>query len=148
MHWIKNITNDVEKFIDEFMGEEYGNDQIQDILRVKFMTGYCYYFAHMLKIAFHRGTVCWTAPFGHFVWLDTDNKAYDIEGLYDIKANECFYLIPEKYIKKYIHDFLHTEESKKYKSARKKDLINIVQKYCHDCNIKYESSIEDWFCDT
>ena len=148
MHWIENITNDVEKFIDDFMGGQHGNDHTQEIFRSKFMNGYCYYFAHMLKIAFHRGTVCCAAPFGHFVWLDADNKAYDIEGLYSLKENEAFYLIPEEYLGTYIHDFLHTEESKKYKPARPKDLINIVQKYCHDYNIEYDPSIEDWFYET
>lgn len=147
MHWIQNITNNVEKFIDEFMGGQHGSNRTQEILRSKFINGYCYYFAHMLKIAFNRGTVCWAAPFGHFVWLDTNDKAYDIEGLYDLEGNEGFYLIPEKYLKKYIHDFLHTEESKNHKSASKKDLIKIVQKYCHDYNIEYDSSIEDWFYD-
>lgn len=52
-----------------------------EAIRRLFHSGYCYYFANMLKIAFGRGTVCLAYPFGHVVWLDTDGIAYDIEGV-------------------------------------------------------------------
>ena len=147
MHWINNITNEVEQFIDDFMGGANGNSHSQEILRTKFMNGYCYYFAHILKIAFKRGTICWTAPFGHFVWTDIDRKSYDIEGLYNIKNHDSFYIIPEKYIKNYIYDFLHTTPSEQHKPATKQALIKAVKKYCNDNNIEYDANIEDWFYD-
>ena len=47
-----------------------------------FRNGYCYYFAIMLKEAFNRGEVCMTYDHKHVVWMDVDNVAYDIDGMF------------------------------------------------------------------
>lgn len=94
----------VIKFIDKLLyhnGKDYYD--VESIIHL-FKEGYCYYFAHMLQTAFHRGTVCWAAPNGHFIWCDTDNTPYDIEGLYFGEAKE---FIPEQYLGDMIYDFLH-----------------------------------------
>lgn len=75
-----------------------------ETIRSTFRAGYCYYFAHMLKLAFDRGCVCWTAPFSHFVWVDEDGMPYDIEGVY---SGEADYLIPEEYLEDTIWTFKH-----------------------------------------
>ena len=36
----------------------------------------------MLKEAFGRGEVCWHKGFSHIVWVDDDNTAYDIGGVF------------------------------------------------------------------
>lgn len=41
-----------------------------DVLYDFFHSGYCYYFALMLKEAFGRGQICWCAPYGHICWQD------------------------------------------------------------------------------
>lgn len=89
-----------------------------------FRNGYCYYFAHMLGIAFRRGTVCWAAPFGHFVWKDDNGIAYDIEGIYQGEAD---YLIPEEYMGKSIYDFLHRK--RKSFNATPDDIDKIIKHY-------------------
>ncbi len=143
--WIKNPETDIEKFINNFMGGNFANPDTQEKLRQKFRAGYCWHFAHILKDTFNRGKVCWTAPFGHMVFLDSDNRAYDIEGKYIEKDHECFYLIPESYLGKFINEFTHTKEDFMPVST-KQDLINIVKKYCNDNHIEYHKDIEDYFC--
>lgn len=88
-------------FIDNFYNSFRGN---QEHLRSLFRSGYCWHFAHVLKSTFNRGEVCWTAPFGHFVWLDIDNIPYDIEGIY---FGDAEYFVPEKYLGDTIKDFQH-----------------------------------------
>jgi hypothetical protein len=55
------------------------NDDIE-LIRSLFLDEYGYYFAYMLKIAFKRGDVCCTVD-NHFIWLDDDFIAYDINGV-------------------------------------------------------------------
>ena len=141
--WIANAKTEPEKFINNFMDSGYASEDDMMKLREKFRNGYCYYFATILKTAFNRGEICWTAPFGHFVWVDTDGKAYDIEGSYDMRNTETFYLIPEKYVKKFIGDFLHN--GIKSKPATKADLIKSVKTYCKDSKEVYYEEIEDYF---
>ena len=155
MLWIENPTTEPEHFINTFMGGDLGHPDEQESLREKFRCGYCYYFAHMLQTAFNRGTVCWAAPFGHFVWVDEDAdkyatdydkiKVYDIEGKYNPKDHDTFYLIPEKYLGEHVRDFLHTPESRKFKGSSKTDLINIIKNYCNDSQEEYFDEIEDYF---
>lgn len=50
--------------------------------------GYAFYFAHMLKLAFNRGSVMLAIPSKEIVWVDDDehnNVAFDINGVY------CYY---------------------------------------------------------
>ena len=137
--YLSKIETDVDEFIEKFLT---GTPEQQEFLRSKFRGGYCYYFAHMLQTAFERGLVCWTAPFGHFVWVDTGikfdkfsprlyqhYKAYDIEGRYNFWDNEVRYLIPEQFLGKHIYDFLHSSLEQKIKPATKHDLFDIIETY-------------------
>lgn len=69
-----------------------------------FSSGYCFYFAVMLREAFQRGEVCWCAPYGHICWVDNNGLAYDIYGICDAPAD---YFIPVSYIKDGLADFKH-----------------------------------------
>lgn len=73
-------------------------------IRMAFRTGYCYYFAIMLKTAFPEGEICWAAPYGHIVFV-YQNIPYDIEGLYYGEGDEEF--IPICWLKGGILDFMH-----------------------------------------
>lgn len=78
-----------------------------ETIRYLFHSGYCYYFANMLKLAFNRGEVCWAAPYGHIVWKDDDGICYDIEG---VTISEAEYFIPISYIGEGVKDFLHVRD--------------------------------------
>lgn len=155
MLWIQKPTTEPEYFINDFMGGYLSDYRNQECLREKFRCGYCYYFAHMLKTAFGRGTVCWAAPYGHFVWVDegTDKyetdydkiRTYDIEGKYNPKEHGVLYLIPEEFLNEHIKDFLHTPDSNKLQGATKADLIKIVKNYCNSCQEDYYEEIENYF---
>lgn len=93
----------VMSFINDFVSQKD-----YETIRTTFRAGYCWYFAHMLQQAFDRGTVCLTHPIGHFVWVDDDNTAYDIEGIYYVNKHEINALIPEKYLGVCLNDFKHT----------------------------------------
>lgn len=111
----KRYYSDANETVLEFIAEfsHRGSPYIEveksyEAIRSTFRAGYCYYFAHMLKLAFDRGCVCWTAPFSHIVWVDTDGIPYDIEGVY---AGEADYFIPEDYIQDSIWTFKHIPNS-------------------------------------
>lgn len=95
---------DVLRFIAEFRYHDgLKSEAVVDPL---FLTGYCYYFAVMLKEAFHRGIICCNGR-SHIVWLDGTNQetdiAYDITGVYlDYEV-----LIPVKGMGLAIFDFMH-----------------------------------------
>lgn len=97
--------NRVLQFIYDFVHHE-GEDN-QEVISHLFRAGYCYYFAEILKNAFHRGQICLAYPFGHIVWLDGSDEdkdiAYDIEGVCD----NYEHLIPISYLRKTIQDFKH-----------------------------------------
>ncbi len=143
--WIEDPKTDVDRFINDFMGGALATPGTQEILRKKFRAGYCWHFAHILKDTFGRGEICWTAPFGHMVFLDSDNTAYDIEGRYEKDDHECFYLIPESYLGSFINEFTHVRGSI-VPTSTKQDLTRIVKKYCKDHHEEYDESIEDYFC--
>lgn len=100
-------------------------------IRNLFMTGYCYHFAHILKSTFNRGEVCICFPFGHFVWLDTDDTAYDADGVHtgDQKA-----YIPEKFLGNCIYDFKHIPG--KTHNTNEKEINDIWKEY-------YETTIQN-----
>lgn len=85
--WVTSYTTgryekcdrDVINFIADILFYQPVNDNIYNL----FASGYCYYFAVMLKTAFDRGEICWHRCHGHIVWLDTDGTAYDIGGVVD-----------------------------------------------------------------
>ena len=83
--YYSDANETVLEFIAEFSNRGSPDVRVEDsyeAIRSTFRAGYCYYFAHMLKLAFGRGCVCWAAPFSHIVWVDTDGMPYDIEGVY------------------------------------------------------------------
>lgn len=95
-----------EKVLDfiEKISSYHQDTQKQDAVCELFSSGYCYYFAMILKEAFERGEVCWCAPYGHICWVDDNGHPYDIYGTCD---SECTYYIPVSYIKKGLADFKH-----------------------------------------
>ena len=95
-----------EKVLDfiEKISSYHQDPQKQDAVCELFSSGYCYYFAMILKEAFGRGEVCWCAPYGHICWVDDNGHPYDIYGTCD---SECTYYIPVSYIKKGLADFKH-----------------------------------------
>lgn len=99
-----------------------------DAIGSAFRAGYCYYFAHMLALAFRRGQVCWAAPYGHFVWLDDkDGYPYDAEGLYSGEA-EAF--VPERYLGGALDDFLHVRG--KAHDTSEQEIQAILDRYLED----------------
>lgn len=99
----------------------------EDIIYTFFHSGYCYYFAVMLKEAFQRGQVCWCAPYGHMCWLDDNGVAYDIGGICD---SECEFYIPVSYINEGLSDFLHIPG--KAFNASKEYISQAIEKYKTD----------------
>lgn len=95
-----------EKVLDfiEKISSYHRDPQKQDAVCELFSSGYCYYFAMILKEAFGRGEVCWCAPYGHICWVDDNGHPYDIYGTCD---SECTYYIPVSYIKEGLADFKH-----------------------------------------
>lgn len=128
-HKYDSIANkDVLKFILDFNWKDdsrTANDQ--EIIRSQFMSGYCYYFAVILKTAFNRGEVCWCAPFSHICWVDTDGTPYDIEG---VCSSSCDYYIPVSYISEGIADFMHVPG--RNFGASEEYIYNAIEKYKKD----------------
>lgn len=95
----QQVLSFIHSFVSFFPSEEQ-NNAVCEI----FSSGYCYYFAAMLKEAFQRGTVSWCAPYGHICWVDENGTPYDIYGICD---SECVYFIPVSYIQEGLADFKH-----------------------------------------
>jgi hypothetical protein len=96
---------EVLEFIDRFCLNQVStklNSDPTEVIRLQFRAGYCFHFAHMLKLTFNRGEVCWAAPFSHIVWVDGNEIPYDIEGVY---TGDYDYLIPLTYIEKLYPEF-------------------------------------------
>ena len=92
---------------------EQGAETIHDLFR----NGYCYWFAHMLMVAFDRGRLCMTYPFGHIVWQDDDGLSYDVEGAYHLDDTDCEALIPMKFFGDIQYDFMHIP-NKEYRAEK------------------------------
>lgn len=133
-------TNEIEEFITDFKGSQY-----KKIIEEKFTHRYCYQFAAMLKATFQRGQICWAAPNEHFVWLDEDNTAYDVNGIYKMKEHHTVYYIPDNYLNDYLQNYLHIKN--KYKQISKKQITDIIKNYCESNQIEYKKEIEDYFID-
>lgn len=98
----------VLQFIAQFIA--WHPDDCNDILHKQFASGYCFYFAHILKIAFGRGNIRLAAPYGHIVWVDDNGTAYDIDGVYV----EHDVLIPVEVLGEGIEDFMHVPGKEGY----------------------------------
>ena len=115
-------------FIDNFIS-------ITPNIRKTFMSGYCYYFALIMKEAMQRGTICWACPFSHVVWKDEDGKAYDIDGEYVSDA----VLIPiDDKNRKYFRGLLHNENPEY--SISKEDMKRIL----YDDSYEISKKDRDW----
>lgn len=68
-----------------------------------FVNGYCFYFANMLREAFNGGDVCWSVGRGHVVWVDDNDVAYDISGVY----YDFDQLVSVDYLGALVNDFKH-----------------------------------------
>lgn len=108
--WLKKIQKvhpkadeEVLRFIYDFSTKQ-GCGEAEEILYQQFASGYCYYFACMLKAAFNRGEICWAAPFGHIVWVDENGIPYDISGVNESETDDY---IPEYMMGNTILDFKH-----------------------------------------
>lgn len=113
--WIDKFVNDnlsmfkgSDKDVLTFIGQvlyNLGPDNAEAIDQL-FGSGYCYYFACMLRDAFQRGTVCCTGS-SHIVWLDGTLLDRDIA--YDIHGVNCNYevLIPVSAMGNALIDFKH-----------------------------------------
>lgn len=130
---------DVELFINQFMAQCV----VPEYLRTQFRSGYCWHFAHILLDTFERGSVVWTAPFGHVCWEDTDGTVYDIEGEYH---GEAYYFIPEDFIMKispiHMRTFRHLPNDKTI--TPKGELVRIMQEYCKAYDEIYDSEAESY----
>ena len=156
--WIPDPETEPDKFINDFVmhasskcdfiGVDIEPDLISDMIaekiRYHFRAGYCWHFANILRSVFNRGKICWTAPFSHFVWLDDDGIAYDIEGRYE---GEAYQLIPAEYLGNIVECFKHItpEHDKDTAPYDKEILIQIMKKYCKDENIVYDPDIERYY---
>lgn len=99
-----------------------------EVIRSTFRAGYCWHFAQLLKATFRRGQACWTAPYGHFVWMDDNGVPYDVEGVH---TGECEYYIPESYLGEHVHDFLHIPGDGA-PPATKEQVLAIIRRYEDD----------------
>ncbi len=156
--WIKNWTTgkwsdsnkDVITFIANFL---YADEKNSEVVYNLFANGYCYYFATMLKAAFNRGTICWHRNHSHIIWLDDDNIAYDIGGVfYDYEDGD---LLPvKKSLGAMIVDFKHTGEkwschSKQFhdwvEHYKMTDIYAVSDIYC---NMPKEEIDDRWLVET
>lgn len=111
MHGDKKVMDFIDNFTTLF--GMLHPDETEAISKV-FSNGYCYYFAHMLKVAFDgRGEIYMTSDDRHIVWV-LNNVAYDINGVYRTYSrsanNDNFYngeLIPIAMLPNYMESFKH-----------------------------------------
>lgn len=102
----------------------------KDTQITQFSKGYCWHFAKLLEATFPGGTVCWCAPYAHFIYL-YNNHAYDINGLYDGEAD---YFIPETYLGPLLTDFTHVPN--KAANATKDQINDIITRFESERTIK------------
>ena len=147
--WIHDPTTEPEKFINTFMLHASGDDpDISDIIceriRSHFRSGYCWHFASILQSVFNRGKICWAAPFSHFVWLDDDGIAYDIEGRYN---GEAYQLIPAEYLGSIVECFKHISEKRDKETVPydKDILIDVIKDYCKNTGMVYDPDVEEYY---
>lgn len=114
--WSKDKIEDFENYLSnqrngnrQVLGFIYGmchnkDKNYSNELSFTFRHGYCYQFACMLRDTFNRGAVCIAAPNEHIIWLDEDNIAYDVNGVY---ITQCEYIQVSKMNWDVLSAFLH-----------------------------------------
>jgi len=130
-HQIKNKSDqEVLKFIHNFALSQ-GLDNYNGVIQPLFRSGYCYYFAAILKDAFNdEGELCLCCPYGHIVWM-YKGVPYDIEGIYNGEA-ELF--IPIR--------FLSTVDIMNFKHVIDIDDLG------GELDAEYKTSVINTFCDS
>lgn len=122
----ENVLN----FIDKFALSK-GADAYNNVIQPLFRSGYCYYFAIMLKDAFNdEGELCLCCPYGHIVWM-YKGVPYDIEGVYNGEA-ELF--IPLR--------FLSTVDIMSFKHVLTDEELG------GELDAEYKASVINTFCDS
>lgn len=124
----------VLQFISNLVSHVADDDSTYEVIRSTFRAGYCWHFAHILETAFGRGEVCWAAPYGHFVWVDDNGIAYDVEGL---NQGEQYYNIPEEYLGGYTTDFKHVPGDL-ISEITNDEIIRIIRKYEDDNGLEHQ----------
>ncbi|MCM1215101.1 MAG: hypothetical protein NC548_11340 [Lachnospiraceae bacterium] len=120
---------EIIKFIEQFRSCS-GSDE--STIRL-FSAGYCWYFAHMLDLAFPaKGQVCLVYPYGHFVFIDRMGVPYDIRGVY---TGDCEYFVPDHYIGDAVDSFKHVKDNC---PDRIKEVQNIITALCTIHKDKYD----------
>lgn len=105
----------------------FGIETYDEVMYPLFTSGYCYYFANMLKSAFDVGTLCLCYPYGHIVYMK-DYVPYDITGEYE---GEEKLFIPIKYLdKEDLENFKHTSD--KVNKKTKEYTESVANKYCNN----------------
>ena len=117
---------DVLHFIGKLVScrsDEFSNSS--RVIEKLFASGYCYYFALMLKQNF-GGSVVWHYQHSHILWIDENDIVYDVYGVfedYDLDDIVPVELLGEKGL----NSFLHLETEYKITKEEKKEIINNVE---------------------
>ena len=130
-----------------------------DVIDSLFSAGYCWHFAQMLKSTFNRGKVVLAHPYSHVVWVDTNNVAYDIHGVY---YEEGVTYISFEVLGDIVYDFKHIKgyssrlSEKDYNSLidailnggeaelpLRQTYIDIWERYCKQYNVSTEHRVDE-----
>lgn len=116
-----------------------GQEAIENI----FASGYCYYFALMLKDAF-GGDIRWPKYKGHIVWVDVINMiAYDIHGVYEDAGPDE--LLPLELLGDTLEGFRHRGRDEDTSIANHtRESIDMVEKYTKTMSDAYKSIETSW----
>lgn len=135
-HYEKILDN---KFISPQIFINKFRNNSQNILEL-FESGYCYYFANLLKEAFERGRIVWAAPYPHICWMDINGDVYDINGLRNDPEIDLY--VPIKYLSDIdIANFKHVLAEKINKSdiSDPNDLMfKYAKKLCSSYNFIFK----------
>lgn len=150
-----NADEKVLKFIYDFIGLQRTSESAK-VIYTQFESGYCYYFAVMLRTAFNRGTICWHHNCGHVVWKDDNNVAYDIGGVfYDYDDINTDLLPVDESLGELLIDFKHNGEEIKIRNTEFVDwaehydmtpvyaIINIYRMFASKQEINYNRPVID-----
>lgn len=110
LDWYKTnrpqCREDVIHFIANILFHDPGKHHTEEPYYDLFACGYCYYFALMLQHAF-GGKMMWHVGYGHIVWVDENDVAYDIGGIFEEASPNDGGLIPVEDLGSQLENFLH-----------------------------------------